>query len=364
MPKTAKPRKKGNRWEINFIDGAGKRRYRTFRTKKEADSALHHLNAEAEAVRAGVRAMPPEPHTFGEVADYWLVHKASKKRSGNTDKGIINKHLRPYFGDVELVAIGVEMIDLFVMDKEGELAPKTLHNVLTLFGTMLRLAQRLGWLAVLPQIDKPRLDEKDYNWLRTREDIRKLLLSATEEKLQPALEVYATALYTGMRAGELMGLRWEDVALDRRLITVKRSYDHDYTKNSAIRHVPVLSPLLRLLREWNLRCEGPWVFPNTVGNVRKPSDRILQEVFKRCLERAELTPIRFHDTRHTFASHWVMSGGDIFKLQKILGHKDIRMTLRYAHLAPEAFSEDYDRLDDLLPSCGVGEATSITALRK
>ncbi len=55
--------------------------------------------------------------------------------------------------------------------------------------------------------------------------------------------------------------------------------------------------------------------------------------------------IRSHDLRHTFASHWVMKGGDLFKLQKILGHKTVQMTMRYAHLAPHAFAEDFKRLD-------------------
>ena len=299
MPKTPTPRKKGNRWEINYIDAAGKRRFKTYRTKREADSALHHLNAEAEAIRAGVVALPPEPHTFDELADYWIEKKAPRKRSGNSDVSMIKCHLRPYFGTLELPRIGVELIDQFIIDKETDLSPKTLHNILTFFGTMLRHAQRLGWLAALPPIDKPRLDEQDYQWLRTKEQIRKLLLAAKDET-PGTMEFYATALYTGMRAGELCGLRWEDVDLDRRLITVKRSYANDFTKTGSIRHVPILTPLLRLLRTWRLRSPGPWLFPNTAGNVRQPSDRILQETWKRTLDRAEIPRIRFHDYADLF----------------------------------------------------------------
>ncbi len=360
MPKTPAPRKKGNRWEFSYIDATGKRRWETRRTKTEASRALHHLNAEAEAIRAGVRALPPEPHTFSELADYWIEKKAPAKRSGKTDKSIINRHLRPYFGDLELPQIGVEMTDQFLIDKEGEISPKYLHNVLTLFGTMLKHAVRMRWLAQVPIIDKPRLDEQDYNWLRTREEIRRLLVAAAEEE-PGVMEMYATALYTGMRAGELCGLRWEDVDLDRRLITVKRSYGNNYTKTGAIRHVPILDPLLRLLRAWSLKSTGDWLFPNTVGNVRQPSDRILQETYKTCLDRAKLDRIRFHDLRHTFASHWVMASGDIFRLQKILGHKDIKTTMRYAHLAPDVFTEDYDRLDDMLPPTTGATVTPIDA---
>jgi integrase len=62
--------------------------------------------------------------------------------------------------------------------------------------------------------------------------------------------------------------------------------------------------------------------------------------------------IVFHDRRHTFASHWVMRGGDIFRLQKILGHQSVQMTMRYAHLAPDVFKDDYDRLGTCAPTMG------------
>ena len=87
--------------------------------------------------------------------------------------------------------------------------------------------------------------------------------------------------------------------------------------------------------------------------MHQESARIFQETLHRVLEAAEFPTsqlkgkerryIRFHELRHTFASHWVMNGGDIFKLQKILGHKSIQMPQRYAHLAPDAFSTDYAR---------------------
>ena len=95
-------------------------------------------------------------------------------------------------------------------------------------------------------------------------------------------------------------------------------------------------------------------FPNRDGGMLRPSGRVFQEVLHRVLARSGLPErerrgrprpyIVFHDLRHTFASHWVASGGDLFKLQKILGHKTVQMTMRYAHLAPAAFREDWDRL--------------------
>lgn len=85
-----------------------------------------------------------------------------------------------------------------------------------------------------------------------------------------------------------------------------------------------------------------------------PKDRVFCERFRRVLDAAGFEPpkgkrqahyIRFHDLRHTFASHWMMQGGDLFKLQKILGHKSTELTLRYAHLSPDAFAGDLGRFD-------------------
>jgi integrase len=165
--------------------------------------------------------------------------------------------------------------------------------------------------------------------------------------------LYATAVYTGLRAGELAALLWDVIDLERRLITVQRSFDGP-TKSGDVRYVPVLDALLPVLRAWHLRNPLDVVFPSQSGTAQGASARVFQEVFRRVLDRAGFAKvfrrgkprgcIVFHDLRHTFASNWVMNGGDLFKLQKILGHGTVQMTQRYAHLQPAAFREDYARL--------------------
>jgi len=164
---------------------------------------------------------------------------------------------------------------------------------------------------------------------------------------------YALAIFSGMRAGELAALEWPDIDLERRLIAVQRSFDGP-TKSDRVRYVPILDPLLPLLREWRLKHPGRLVFTNMAGAMFAPSARIFQEVLHRVLAAANFPNVqrggknrpyvRFHDLRHTFASQWVMKGGDLFKLQKILGHQSVQMTMRYAHLAVDAFRDDYGRL--------------------
>jgi integrase len=126
-----------------------------------------------------------------------------------------------------------------------------------------------------------------------------------------------------------------------------------------------------ILREWRLRHPGQLVFTNITGGRLSPSGRIFQEVLHRVLDAdgfgnvprggKERPYVRFHDLRHTFASHWVTRRGDLFELQKILGHQSVQMTMRYAHLAPDAFCEDYGRFGDAI---AVGDAEIVALTRQ
>ena len=173
-------------------------------------------------------------------------------------------------------------------------------------------------------------------------------------------------MYTGLRKGELAALRWDDVNVDnasgRRPAELRRT-----DQGRDVRHVPIVDALLPVLRAGRLKCPMGLVFPSEVGSMRDPASRIFRETFHRVLVAAGLGPaerggkvrphVTFHGLRHTFASHWVMKGGDLFKLQKILGHKSAQMTMRYAHLAPEAFTQDWSRF-----GAAVGESGSVVPL--
>ncbi len=190
-------------------------------------------------------------------------------------------------------------------------------------------------------------------------------LEAAKEEGEMAFMLYLTAVCTGARAGELAGLEWTDVEFPNRLIHIRHSFDGP-TKSNKKREAPILDALLPHLREWRLTHAGRLVFTNRDGGMLQPSGRIFQEVLHRVLARADLPKvmrngkmrhyIHFHDLRHTFASHWMLGGGDIFRLQKILGHKSQSMTQRYAHLDPNAFRGDYGRLSQV-PTFGASEKT-------
>ena len=152
------------------------------------------------------------------------------------------------------------------------MAPKSPHNHLTPLAIVLRYAEERGWIHRAPRVRKPKLPKRPYSYLQTQEEIARFLRAAAARS-RGLLALYATAVYMGMRAGELAGLRWEDVDFATRLILVQRSYDGP-TKNNEIRYVPILDALLSVLREWRLSCGGPLVFPNRGGGVHQPSARV------------------------------------------------------------------------------------------
>ncbi|MGY6517377.1 MAG: tyrosine-type recombinase/integrase [Lysobacteraceae bacterium] len=140
------------------------------------------------------------------------------------------------------------------------------------------------------------------------------------------------ALNTGLRRGELFGLEWGDVNLSSKLLTVTAGN----AKSRKARHVPLNREALDVLKRWHKQGEGRGlVFPGIGGgrmtNVNKSWDALVAA--------AGLEDFRFHDLRHDFASKLVMAGVDLNTVRELLGHADIAMTLRYAHLAPHKLAD-------------------------
>jgi len=138
------------------------------------------------------------------------------------------------------------------------------------------------------------------------------------------------AVNTGMRRGELLQLRWSDVDLHRRMLTVRG----EGAKTGQTRHLPLNSEAVRVLSAWKPdACEANWcVFS---GSDSSTAITAIKKPWTLVLKAAKVTSFRFHDLRHTFASKLVMAGIDLNTVRELLGHKSITMTLRYAHLAPE-----------------------------
>jgi integrase len=144
------------------------------------------------------------------------------------------------------------------------------------------------------------------------------LLSNCADHLKPIVRV---ALHTGMRKGELLTLKWDQVNLEQGIISLLD------TKNHERREVPTNETVKATLK--GIERKGDYVFSNEAGG----SFVNLRHSFDTAVRKSGITDFRFHDLRHTFASNLVMEGIDIMTVKELMGHKDLTKTLRYAHLA-------------------------------
>ncbi|MCX8027680.1 MAG: site-specific integrase [Thermodesulfovibrionales bacterium] len=148
------------------------------------------------------------------------------------------------------------------------------------------------------------------------------------------------ALHTGMRKGEILNLKWDNVDLKHGFILIEMS------KNGERREIPINNTLRETLISLVRRLDVPYVFYNK--NTGKPYQSDLKRSFNSALKRAGIKDFRFHDLRHAFTSHLVMAGVDITTVSKLLGHKSLTMTLRYSHLSKSHTMQAVNVLDDLM----------------
>jgi integrase len=176
---------------------------------------------------------------------------------------------------------------------------------------------------------------------RWRRERGREALPAHEHYSDHLAPIVLLAMNTGMRRGELFNLAWQDVDLRRRLLTVAGQT----AKSGLTRHIPLNAEAQDVLKQWKAQQAdlSGYVFPGRNGgrldNIKKGWDALLTE--------AKIAGFRFHDLRHHFASRLVMAGVDLNTVRELLGHSDITMTLRYAHLAPEHKADAVAKLVEL-----------------
>ena len=213
---------------------------------------------------------------------------------------------------------------------ERRLTAAAINRLLALLRHLLGLArEEWGALDAVPKIRLEREPQGRIRWLEPDEEAR-LLDACGKSRTKHLAAVIRVALETGLRGGELLNLNGEQVDMSRGLI---RLADTD-TKSGRRREVPVRQAVYEVLAGLQGDREGR-VWP--AGDVRT--------AFENAVAEAKLDGLHFHDLRHSFASWFVMRGGSLQALQMILGHQDIKMTLRYAHLAPDHLRSEMTRTE-------------------
>jgi integrase len=226
------------------------------------------------------------------------------------------------------------------------LCNKTINNHLTVLRKSLNTAQEWKLLGVIPKVRLLKVQPHKYDFLSEAEC--KSILSHSQAVIH---EIILIALNTGMRFGEIIALDWQDVDLGRRILSVNKSIAHGILgspKSNKARHIPLSLIVCQALNE--RKKDSGYVFANEQGEPLRQS-YCCDALHRVCL-LAGLRKIGWHALRHTFASTLVKKGVSLKAVQELLGHSDIRMTMRYAHLG---YSELRAAIDVLEPQKDYGQ---------
>jgi integrase len=382
------------RYYLRFVDVDGVRRTKLARgasTIVEARAALNAIERRVMEGRIGV-PQPPKPDpaverrrkvTLRELGDRFVDDKEgikSPKLKNAHDyrmeaKSVFKKRIYPTLGTRAAAAVSSLDVEALRDALSEKYAAASVNN------TLNTLSKVYGWATKEKLIDcpnpvrgieRPRADDGDAidsTKYLSRDEAAALLAYVecwsgalvVEPQARDVFPMVATALYTGLRKGELFGLRWSDLNFERGQITVAKSYDGK-TKTGKTRHVPLvprLAPILRAWRDRQHRDPSPLVFPLEGRMGQAYETRALGAMMQVAFGREP--PKVWHSLRHTYASHFVMAGGNILTLQRLLGHASVEMTADvYSHLAPDFMAAEAARLDFSTALAGV---TPIAASR-
>ncbi len=358
--------RRGKTWYVDFyINGE---RYRESTSQSVKWKAEEYLNKrQFELTNNPAEEQIIYNYTFEEAASEWLANYSKVYHSQSHYEGNINRlntHILPYFGNKNLSNIIHKDIlrflsvmkskevmvrkkskrtDQYVKVSTGKpLSAKQINLTLDTLRLVLAYAESNNYIESNPAYGVKKLKSQKPAFRYLNEKQTKTLLEHCNKDFYP---ICSTAVYTGMRLYEIIGLRWQNVLYDSRRIVVESSGSGP-TKSRKVRYVPLNKNLEEILRQTDFG-KSEYVFPDEYGNMRGSDKKRIS--FKHSLEsvlkKAELPKIKFHDLRHTFASNFVMKGGSILSLKEILGHSDINTTMMYAHLAPSYLEEEINRLD-------------------
>ena len=285
---------------------------------------------------------------FSEATQVWLEnHSRIRKAPGSylNDKRMMDS-FELFFGECNLDEVSPESIEFCIskMNSKG-LKTATINRYLQCLRALFNYFIKKRHLTFNPVSMVGLLTEAEasYDYLSFEEANQFLAYCSEkyEKKNRWVYRLYLLAINTGMRWGEIAALQWDKADFLYQRITISRSYCgyskqiRETTKGRKIRYVGInssLLPELKVQREETVSSHLLFSLNEKILDLKN----FKRDHFNKDLQEAGIRKIRFHDFRHTFASHFVMKGGNLYDLQKLLGHSDISTTERYAHLSPES----------------------------
>ena len=347
--------RKDGRWEGRLVvgykeNGYAKTKSVTAPTKTECEEKLGKLREEV-----GRRSERIKPDMlFGDWIDFWYQNFSKPKLRPTTQacyEGRIYTHIIPGIGQIPLCKLTQNELQQFYarlkksgrkkhVEKFGEsLSDRMVRSCHTTCRTALEKAVTEGLIRINPAVGckLPPKKAKEMQVLTPAEIIRFL----TQAKEEGYYEIFLLELTTGMRRGEIIGLKWRDLDLAtgelhiaRQVIRVKGETVVSQPKTKSSLRTVILAPdMVEILAELKQTVAGEWMFPSPVNEGQPRNPCALYHRFQTILERANCKKVRFHDLRHTFATMAIENGMDIKTLSTMIGHVSAETTLNiYSHI--------------------------------
>lgn len=358
-------KKRGAVWYIGYLneEGIKRRRATKARTGAEAQRIADELERKCERIRLGIDDGAPEPMTLRELSVKYLATVSKLQRSYSDTEGRIRLHILPVLGDKQISRIKPSDVEELLTSKAKELSLASRRHLRVhlnaMFGFAIKRLKAMRGENPVMHVPQIKVIKKSPRHLTTEQAGRLLRKSGDWQLL------LLTAVFTGLRKGELMGLKWSDIHFERQIILVARSYNHDTTKGGRERPVAIHSVLLAALKAAHEKSLSPYVFPGPDGKMRtrnfnaparlrtalkaagivsgyrhscrrkgcgKKIETQVDDVLScpdcgfRMWAEGLAAKFTFKDLRSTFGTLAYEATGNIRFVQESLGHTDVRVT--------------------------------------
>jgi len=336
--------KRYNDWYIDYYVQGVRKREKIGANKRLAEIVLQKRKVEiAEGKFLDIKK--EAKIRFEDMAKMYLdLHAKPNKKSWHSDVDTI-KVLNKFFSGKYLSSITAMDVEKFKIERARTVSPATVNRALACLKCMFNKAIEWGKASDSPakKVKLFRENNKRVRYLE-REEMAKLLANCKDN----LKAIVILALNTGMRKGEILGLKWHDVDFKHNIIFLLN------TKNNEKREVPINEHARNALIGIRKHPESQFIF---CGKDGKPLGDIKKSFFT-ALKKSGILKFRFHDLRHTFASHLVMNGVDLNTVRELMGHKSLQMTLRYSHLSQDHKKRAVDLLSKRIDTLWTPETIS------
>lgn len=332
--------KRGAVWWMSFTHRG--RQYRQSTETEDRKLAIRIFDKLKGEIAEGkwFEAPQVEAYTFKELTDKYLTEYSAVNKAASSqrrDKSLFDR-LNKTFGRYDVAEITPAMISNYKVQRRGEgVSARTINYELTVMSHVFTIAMTEWQLAVdnpVKRVRKERLKNRLERWLTPEEEAQ--LLKASPLWIR---DIIVFAINTGMRQSEILDLKWGQIDMERRTLTISEQ------KNRSVDTLPLNGNAMKILatryRE-GVKADR-YVFPNGCRHRIVASN--LMRAYRQAVKASGIAKARFHDLRHTFASRLVQNGADLFAVQKLGRWKNTSMVMRYAHHYTESLRTTIEMMD-------------------